>query len=756
MGDVWRMGTHMESVIKAYKTLSKIPSVVGGTLNANGNRIISKWSVRNIDKGKNTRYMIEYLMDKNLDVTNTSYFGVDVSNELLVAYSPNESYKAVISEEKDEKDYKKKFFLEIWSENCLSRSIDLTALDLHGDVYADSEFGCLDWSSDEKKIVYVAEKKAKKSEPYIKRKPKADKPDDKTVPGEEHLYKEDWGEQLTSKIQGVIVVCDVDSETFTVLDNLPDDWCPGQVRFAPDGKSVVGVAWEAGLRRLGLIYCTNRPSYVFSLTLDGVLKKLSKETYSVRSPRVSPHRVVWLQRYAGGPHHSCHQLVGLTHQQIQSMNDEVEPTIITDLVETERKISNEFFYGIFCQALPSKCFVKNKQGLETDDERIIFSTPQQNEIRSYIVHVDTGYMVDISHKKDGPGSTTVLCVRSDIVLATFSNLRTPSQLFVARLPLAGHEAGIEWVSVSEPHTVPSSISQGKIQYMHLDHNNDDKVSKFTAMYFGPDQQGVYPLVVWPHGGPHSAFSNTYSLEAAFFNLIGFATLLINYRGSAGTGNASICYLPSRIGTADVLDCKLATDKAIDMFPVNDKKLLLYGGSHGGFLVAHLSGLFYDFYHAAVMRNPVIDLTSMYHTTDIADCHLSGRMPRDFKAMVLRNPLINFVTKIRYADNPDGCAIEAGFEYIEGGMEFEDTLLLLHRASPIIHSHNVIIPTAIMLGTKDKRVPYYQGLEFARKLKAKGVPTRVLVYEDNHALSSLPVEMDNLINAADWFINAIKP
>lgn len=107
-------------------------------------------------------------------------------------------------------------------------------------------------------------------------------------------------------------------------------------------------------------------------------------------------------------------------------------------------------------------------------------------------------------------------------------------------------------------------------------------------------------------------------QSPLYNFTGFATLLINYRGSAGTGNGSICYLPSRIGTADVLDCKLATDKAIDMFPVNDKKLLLYGGSHGGFLVAHLSGLFYDFYHAAVLRNPVIDLASMIHTTDIAD------------------------------------------------------------------------------------------------------------------------------------------
>lgn len=99
---------------------------------------------------------------------------------------------------------------------------------------------------------------------------------------------------------------------------------------------------------------------------------------------------------------------------------------------------------------------------------------------------------------------------------------------------------------------------------------------------------------------------------------GFSSLLINYRGSTGTGASSIFFLLSRIGTSDVADCKLATEKALDMFPVNEKKLVLYGGSHGGFIVTHLSGQYSDFYRATVARNPVIDLTSMYNTTDIAD------------------------------------------------------------------------------------------------------------------------------------------
>ncbi|CAH0719624.1 unnamed protein product, partial [Brenthis ino] len=730
MGEIWRMTSHMDSVIKAYKTLSKIPSIVGGRLNNKGNRVTSRWSIRNLDKGRNTQYFIDYILDDKLDVVAQSEFGVDVSHELLTAVSPKENFRAVIREEKDDKDSsKKKFFLEVWSKSSLKHSIDLTSLDIHGDVYADSEFGSLDWSPDEKQLVYVAEKKLKKSEPFIKRKPAEDKSnadknnaDKKPVPGEEHLYKEDWGEQLTGKYQTVIVVCKLADESFTILENIPENWCPGQVRFTPTGD-VMGVAWDiSGVRRLGLIYCTNRPSYIFCTSLNGTLRKLSAENKSVRSPRAGGGGAAWLQRAARGPHHAAHQLVWMSSADIKTiMESDVgdvtdKVSVVIDIVQTKMEISNGDFYGIYSQSLPSK-------GFSSDGRRLVFSTQQQNEIRSYVVDIESGNLVDISNNKKSAGSTNVLSVQSDVILATFSNMSTPGQLFVAKLPSAGNEQNIEWIRISAPSEVPSSVANAKLQYMNLKHEDcEDSVSSFTATYFGPDAGGVYPLVVWPHGGPHSAFCNAYSLEAAFFNLIGFACLLVNYRGSAGTGDASIHFLPGRIGTADVADCKLATDKSLDLFPVNDKKLMLYGGSHGGFLVTHLSGLYSEVYRATVARNPVIDLASMNNTSDIADW----------------------------------CSVEAGFPFQEAGPENDDKLLALRKVSPIIHAHNVTVPTALMLGSKDKRVPYYQGLEYSRKLKANGVHTRVFMYEDNHALSSLPVEMDNLINGADWFIDHIKP
>lgn len=41
------------------------------------------------------------------------------------------------------------------------------------DYYFVGEFGTLEWSPDETKIVYIAEKKVPKSEPFYKQKPKA-------------------------------------------------------------------------------------------------------------------------------------------------------------------------------------------------------------------------------------------------------------------------------------------------------------------------------------------------------------------------------------------------------------------------------------------------------------------------------------------------------------------------------------------------------------------------------------------------------
>ena len=55
------------------------------------------------------------------------------------------------------------------------------------------------------------------------------------------------------------------------------------------------------------------------------------------------------------------------------------------------------------------------------------------------------------------------------------------------------------------------------------------------------------------------------------------------------GSRNVQYLQGRVGEVDVLDCVTATHDALKKYPWLDPDYIgLSGGSHGGFLVAHLS------------------------------------------------------------------------------------------------------------------------------------------------------------------------
>ena len=52
---------------------------------------------------------------------------------------------------------------------------------------------------------------------------------------------------------------------------------------------------------------------------------------------------------------------------------------------------------------------------------------------------------------------------------------------------------------------------------------------------------------------------------------------------------------------------------------------------------------------------------------------------------------------------------------------------------------------------DKRVPPSQGIEYFHAMRSKGVPTKLLMYEDDdHAIDKVVSEADHWINIKRWF------
>ena len=79
----------------------------------------------------------------------------------------------------------------------------------------------------------------------------------------------------------------------------------------------------------------------------------------------------------------------------------------------------------------------------------------------------------------------------------------------------------------------------------------------------------------------------------------------------------ICKLtafPRWADTLLVLVCNMCRCVSIVFF-----RLFFLGGSHSGFIGAHLAGQYPELYAAYSLRNPVTNIAAMAAATDIADC-----------------------------------------------------------------------------------------------------------------------------------------
>ncbi|XP_023241574.1 acylamino-acid-releasing enzyme-like [Centruroides sculpturatus] len=70
-------------------------------------------------------------------------------------------------------------------------------------------------------------------------------------------------------------------------------------------------------------------------------------------------------------------------------------------------------------------------------------------------------------------------------------------------------------------------------------------------------------------------------------------------------------------------------------------------------------------------------------------------------------------------------------------------------SPIRYIENVKIPILFIIGKNDRRVPPSQGIKCYNILKARQVPTRLIFYDDGHALTKVDVEADVYIQCMLW-------
>ncbi len=129
--------------------------------------------------------------------------------------------------------------------------------------------------------------------------------------------------------------------------------------------------------------------------------------------------------------------------------------------------------------------------------------------------------------------------------------------FVGKFPNSSHgdPPPIEWVLLSSPSN-PAHAHISTLQWQTLTFPTQDLTYEALFLRPSPDHTPKPRLVVFPHGGPHVAFPADYLQWPVTLAALGFAVLLVNYRGSMGFGQQSIYSLPGKVGDQDVKDVQV--------------------------------------------------------------------------------------------------------------------------------------------------------------------------------------------------------
>ena len=195
-----------------------------------------------------------------------------------------------------------------------------------------------------------------------------------------------------------------------------------------------------------------------------------------------------------------------------------------------------------------------------------------------------------------------------------------------------------------------------------------------------------PLLVMSHGGPTGAATAALSLATQFWTSRGIAVVDVNYGGSTGYGTDYRRRLNGHWGIVDVDDCVNAALHLVLAGEVDSDRLLVTGGSAGGYTTL-----------AALTFRNVFRAGASYY--GISDLEALAKETHKFES--------------RYLDTLVG--------------PYPQRRDLYRERSPIHHTDQLSCPIILLQGLEDRVVPPNQAEMMVDALRRKGLPVAYLPF-----------------------------
>ena len=236
----------------------------------------------------------------------------------------------------------------------------------------------------------------------------------------------------------------------------------------------------------------------------------------------------------------------------------------------------------------------------------------------------------------------------------------------------------------EAHT---PVKPQPVSFVNKDGVRIDGFVIYPAAY----QEGQkYPGVLQIHGGPRSAYSDSYSHEMQVLASHGCFVFFCNPRGSASRGEA-FAALGDRRGTVDFEDLMAFTDYVASICPgLDPDRLGVTGISYGGFMTNWIIG----------------------HTTR-------------FRAAVSCCSIANNLSFFGDSDENNWGSLLAPWDNPEKGGD----------GSPLKYYREVTTPTLFIQTDEDYRCPLSEAVQMYTALQIRGIASKLCIFHgDSHSLS----------------------
>jgi len=222
-------------------------------------------------------------------------------------------------------------------------------------------------------------------------------------------------------------------------------------------------------------------------------------------------------------------------------------------------------------------------------------------------------------------------------------------------------------------------------------------------FMGPSGQKP-SLIILCHGGPTSQSLPILSIEIQFWTSRGFSVAQVNYRGSSGYGKLYRNTLYGKWGIVDVEDCMKCAEYLVKAGKADSKKLIIKGGSAGGFTT--LSALtFKRMFAGGASYSGVLDPESLLMKTHKFESHYLEKLIGPYP-----------VAK-----------------------------RLFEERSPLKNVKKISAPVALFHGSEDRVVPAAQSEMMYKALKDKGTPVLFMLFEgEGHSF----VTSDSIKNSVE--------